>query len=166
MLLEHGKNNQEDAARGQVGLFGAPGAAPSPSLPDIEECEMTERLRMEKESLGFYLSHHPLEDVWPEIKKYTYQQIAELADRKDGRTVRIGGMFTNIQKRISKKGNNFATFNLEDLTDKVNGIIFSQAYDNFGHMLVDDAFVVVKARIDVDEMDSRDDSDEGPKKTD
>jgi len=158
--LEHGRKKQEDAARGQVGLFGAPGAGPTPSLPNMEDFDMRERLKMEKASLGFYLSHHPLEDVWGDIKKYTRQQISDLAEHKDQRVVRIGGMLTSVHKRISKKGRNFATFTLEDLTDKVNGVIFSSAYDEYVHMLADDEIVVIKGRLDIDELEAREEGEE------
>jgi len=158
--LEHGKKKQEDLARGQVGLFGAPGTGPSPSLPNCEDFEMGERLRMEKSSLGFFLSHHPLEDVWEDIKKYTYQTITDLAEHRDGRVVRIGGMFANVQKKTSRRGSNYATFTLEDMTEKVNGVIFSGAYDEYVHLLEEDTFVVMKGRLDIEELEARDDGEQ------
>ncbi len=155
--LEQGKKKQEDVARGQVGLFGAPGAGPSPSLPDLEEFSRKELLKMEKSSLGFYLSHHPLEDVKDKIQKYTREKIPDLEELRDGRTVRVGGMLGSVHKKLSRRGQNFATFKLEDMHNKVDGIIFPKTYSQYGGLLDNDAFVVIKARLRIEELESKDD---------
>ena len=161
--LDQGKKNQEDAQRGQVGLFGAPGAGPSPSLPALDEFPLNELLRMEKQALGFYLSRHPLEDVWEDIKGYTREKISDLGEMRDGRVVRVGGMLGWVSKKLSKKAQNFATFSLEDMTDKAQGIIFPQAYAQYGGLMETEAFVVIRGRLKIDELESTDE-DNQPRK--
>jgi len=161
--IDHGRKQQEDTSRGQVGLFGEPGTAPSPALPDVEEYSARELLKLEKESLGFYLSHHPLEGVWKHLEEYTRQKIGDLADLRDGATIRIGGMLAWVSKRLSKKLQNFATFSIEDLTGKVDGIVFPRTYEEYGRLLDEDAFVIMKARLRIEELDSTDD-DNRPRK--
>jgi DNA polymerase-3 subunit alpha len=154
--LEFGKRQQEDRVRGQVALFGLSSDTGSrPGTPDLEEFPRREMLRMEKESLGFYLSHHPLEDVWSEMKPRIRENIADLADMRDGRSVRVGGMIGWVSKRLSKRMQNFALFNLEDMSGKVDGIIFPQAYEQFGNLIEADAFVLMKGRLRVDEKESK-----------
>jgi len=161
--LEHGRRMQEDAQRGQVALFGGPGASPSPALPELDEYPLQELLRREKESLGFYLSRHPLEDVRDEIKKYTNQKVSDLEEMRDGRTVRVGGMLGWVSKRLSKKMQNFAVFNLEDLSGKVDGIMFPQAYSKFGGLMEAESFVVIRGRLRIDELEGTDE-DNQPRK--
>ncbi len=159
--LEYGKRRQEDAARGQVALFSVSGdLGGRPRTPDLDEYPLPELLRMEKQSLGFYLSHHPLEDIWDEIKGFTRERIVDLVEMRDGRKVRVGGMLGWLSRRTSKKMQQYALFNLEDLTGKVEGIIFPQACERFGNLLEPDAFVVIKGRLRIEEPESKESSDE------
>ena len=154
--LEFGHRRQEDREKGQTALFSGAGASPAPALSDTVEFDTSELLKLEKESLGFYLSHHPLEDVWDALSEYTYQEIANLSEMRDGRVVRIGGMLDWVNKRLSKKMQNFAVFQIEDMTGKADGIMFPQAYTTYGGLMDTDAFVVMKARLRIDELESTD----------
>jgi len=158
--LEHGKKNQEDQARGQVGLFGAPGAGPGPTLPGIEEFSNKELLSLEKQSLGFYLTRHPLEDVWDKISEFTREKISELKEMRDGRTVRVGGMVGMLSRKISKRGKNFATLTVEDTVNRVDCIMFPKTYERYGGLLENDAFVILKARLSLEELESTDEESE------
>ncbi|MFH1675636.1 MAG: DNA polymerase III subunit alpha, partial [bacterium] len=90
--IEHGKRSQEDAIKGQVALFMPSMKNAGPALPDLEEFKLDELLNMEKQSLGFYLSHHPLEDVWEKMEPAAREKISDLNEMRDGRMVRVGGM--------------------------------------------------------------------------
>ena len=159
--LEFGKRQQEDKARGQTALFGLSGDSNGrPETPDIAEHPLHELLKMEKQSLGFFLSHHPLEDVWDEIKVKTRERIVDLAEMRDNRKVRVGGMLGWVSKRLSKKMQHFALFNLEDTSGKVDGIIFPRSFEEFGHHIETDAFVVIKGRLRIEEKESRESTED------
>jgi DNA polymerase-3 subunit alpha len=160
--LEHGKRRQDDIARGQVSLFGASTADSGPTISQTDEFPMKDLLRMEKESLGFYLTRHPLEDVWSKLEPHVREKIADLAEMRDGRTVRVGGMIGSLSRRLSRKLQSFALFTLEDQVSKLDGIVFPKAYTQFGNQLETGAFVVVKGRLRVDEKESTEDDDTGP----
>jgi hypothetical protein len=68
----------------------------------------------------------------------------------------IGGKLDCLSKRLSKKMQNFAVFQIEDLTGKAEGIMFPQAYLTYGGLMDSDAFVVMKARLRIDELESGD----------
>ena len=157
--LERGKKQREDLLKGQVALFGAGVADAGPPLSK-DEFPAKELLRMEREYIGFYLSHHPLEEVWDKIKPYITSEIARLKDMHDGSRVRVGGMLTSVMSRTSKKDRLFATFNLEDFTGKVKCIMFPDAYDKFGVLLENEAFVVLGGRIKIEESEVREGVDE------
>ncbi|HEX9744685.1 MAG TPA: DNA polymerase III subunit alpha, partial [bacterium] len=155
--LDHGKRLHDDAERGQVGLF-MDGTVDNtrPSLPDIPESQIQDLLKMEKASLGFFLSHHPLDDVWDDLKQSVREKISDLKEMKDGRTVRIGGMLASVSKRISRKMQNFALITIEDRSGRTEGIVFPQTFEKVGHLLDTDAFVVIKGRLRIDDPDDID----------
>jgi DNA polymerase III subunit alpha len=166
--IEHGKRRQEDTQRGQSSLFGSAEVDSGPTLIGTQEYPMKDFLRMEKETLGFYLSHHPLEDVWGKLQHNVREKISDLAEMRDGRTVRVGGMLGSVNRRLSKKLQNFALFNLEDLSGRINGILFPQAYEKYGPLMETGAFVVIKGRLRVEEKEGvasgGDEEDSGPRR--
>lgn len=159
--LDHAKKLHEDESRGQVGLFGGGGAmAPGPAMEVIEEFTPDERLRLEKDALGFYLTNHPLDSVWEKIEGFTRQNIADLVELDDGNSVRVGGMLSWVSKRITKTSMRYyAKFGLEDLTGKINGIIFPRSFEKFGGLVESEAFVLIKGRIKVEELESTEEDD-------
>ncbi len=163
--LDHAKKLQEDESRGQVGLFGGPGSvAPGPALESIDEYSPSELLRLEKASIGFYLSRHPLDSVWENIRDYTRQNIADLVELNDGASVRVGGMFGWVSRRITKRSMKYyAKFSLEDLSGKIEGIIFPKAYEKFGGLVESEAFVLVKGKLKAEELESTEEN-ERPRK--
>ena len=164
--LEQAKQLQEDESRGQVGLFGSGGAiSVSPAIETVEEFSPEEKLRLEKDTLGFYLSEHPLDSVWEKIKGFTRQNIADLIELNDGNSVRIGGMFGWVSRRITKTSMKYyAKFGIEDLSGKVDGIIFPKAYEKFGGLAEPEAFVLIKGKLKVEELESME-SEEQVRKT-
>src|SRR4029079_6502154 len=96
--LAYGQKQQADRLAGQAsifdGLFGEAETAPEKHHPPISpaEFEKPELLRMEKETLGLYVSEHPLSSLRAEIRAKTDATIAELERRRDGEAVVVGGI--------------------------------------------------------------------------
>lgn len=160
-VLEYGKNRQEDINKGQTVLFTAQNTTNRSSAAKTEEeYPIKDLLRMEKEALGFYLSHHPLEDIWDKVKNHIRENVVDLPEMKDGRTVKVGGIISSVNRRLSKKLQNFATFILEDLTGKIEVIAFPQAYDRFGQVIQNDNIAVIKGRLKVEENEGTEDDEQ------
>src|SRR6201995_4023484 len=102
--------------------FAGPSHAPIPG----EEFDQTELLAAEKESLGLFISAHPLKDVGPALRAKADSTLAELSGRRDGDWVTIGGMVTQAKKIKTKKGPFIMFATLYDLDASVEIIVFGK----------------------------------------
>ena len=142
--LDHAINEaslrQEEAAKGQVSLFGdllagdaddTPGsnqAGAPPPLPSVPVWSESERLTREKELLGFYISGHPLEPYRTECELFANSTVAQLG-HWTGDAVTIGVVITAIKKQISKRsGAEFARLTVEDFSGSSEVLVFPEAW--------------------------------------
>ena len=142
--LDHAINEaslrQEEAAKGQVSLFGdllagdadeTPGsnqAGAPPPLPSVPVWSESERLTREKELLGFYISGHPLEPYRTECELFANCTVAQLGNWT-GDAVTIGVVITAIKKQISKRsGAEFARLTVEDFSGSSEVLVFPEAW--------------------------------------
>jgi DNA polymerase-3 subunit alpha len=116
-------------------------------VPDVE-FDKVERLRHEKEMLGLYVSDHPLFGKEGALRRKVEQSIADLDDLDDGTSVHIGGVVTGLSRRFTKRGDQMATFTLEDLAAEVEITLFPRTLLEHGHKLADDVIVAVRGRLD------------------
>jgi DNA polymerase-3 subunit alpha len=117
------------------------------SIPPDEFDKMA-RLAFEKEMLGLYISDHPLMGAEAALKRKTDCTLLELAEAGDGAMKKVGGVVTGLQKKWTKKGDLMAVFVLEDLESSMEVMVFPKTMAEHGHKLVDDAVVVLRARVD------------------
>jgi DNA polymerase III subunit alpha len=126
------------------------------AVPDVEFAKQ-ERLRFEKEMLGLYVSDHPLLGAAGMLSRHTDHTIAEAKELAEGPgqefapVVRVGGVVTDVQRRFSKRGEEWARFTLEDLGGAIEVLCFSKPFAEHGAMLESDAVVVVTGRLDTRE---------------
>jgi DNA polymerase-3 subunit alpha len=145
------RGRQEDA-EGLKSLFGGPAAesVPADDFPEAAPYTMDERLRREKESLGLYLTGHPLANFREEIDRFAETRVDALSQHYD-RVVRIAGVVTTLKKQKIKKGANagkfMAKFMLEDTTGSVPVAIFSALFDRIGASLEEDRAVLLTALV-------------------
>jgi len=121
-------------------------------IPDVE-FDKRQRLAFEKEMLGLYVSDHPLMGAEASLRRRTECTIAELEEVPDGSVRVIGGIVTSLARKWTRKGDLMAVFVLEDLQASIEVMVFPKTMQAYGHLLEEDAVVVVKGRID-----ARDDS--------
>lgn len=119
-------------------------------IPDLE-FDPPERLALEKEMLGLYVSSHPLFGVESALRRHTDCTIDELRDLRDGEMRWVGGVVTALSRKYTKKGDLMATFVLEDLQSAIEVFVFPRTMLDFGALLADDAVMCVKGRIDLRE---------------
>ncbi len=141
-------------AEGQFDLFSSLDTADTglPAEPRIEipndEFDKKQRLAFEKEMLGLYVSDHPLMGAEASLRKRAECTIAELEGVEDGSLRTIGGLVTNLQRKWTKKGDLMAVFILEDLQSSIEVMVFPKTMQSHGHLLEDDAVVIIKGRVD------------------
>jgi len=151
-----GAKAQEDAISGQGSIFdldpagstsGPPAAAHYPPLP-AEEFEGVELLSMEKETLGIFLSSHPLAEVRHLLRARTDCSLAEVSSKPDGAWVTVGGLIVQAKRIRTKSGEPMMFATLDDLEGQVEMLIFNSAYAaNESHVAVDKR-VIVRGRLD------------------
>jgi len=150
----------------QLGLFaGGTGAAmlPPPALPSVASWTPKEELQRERETLGFFITGHPLDRYEKDLRRFTNVTVATLrtrgpelppspgrGGRPDGRPrVRLGGVIHTVRLRNSKKGERYATFLLEDREGVVEVIAWPDTYRRHETVVVGGAPVVVSGGLDL-----------------
>ncbi len=154
-----GQKAQEDAQLGQGSIFdfgdgagegGADGAASSHHRPPISavEFERRELLAMEKETLGTYLSSHPLSEVREALRARVDCGLADLAGKPDGAWVTVGGIVTESKKIRTKSGSQMMFATLDDVEGQVEMLVFKADQAESAGAIEPDAVVLVRGRID------------------
>ena len=147
-----------DRRSGQRSLFGdieeETVATPQLALPDIPELDEREKLNMEKEVLGFYLTSHPLAEHAAAFATFCSHTSADLADLPDRTEVTIGGMIASIKLAHVRKvrpgvtATKYANFDLEDVHGAVRCILWPDDFAVCGEMVQADAILAVRGVID------------------
>jgi DNA polymerase-3 subunit alpha len=140
-------------AAGQFSLFGGLGdgdAVITEPLPPVsgEEWDKSQRLAFEKEMLGQYVSDHPLLGLEHVLSRSADASLSSLTERPDGAVVTVAGILAKLTKKFTKRGEVYIIADLEDLDGGAECIFFPQVYTQHQGILVQDAVVVVKARVD------------------
>jgi DNA polymerase-3 subunit alpha len=131
-------------AGGAAAAFAAPSHAPIPTI----EFERAELLAAEKESIGLFISAHPLKEIAPALRAKVDCPLAELANRRDGDWVTVGGMITQAKKIRTKKGDHMMFATLDDLGFAIEILVFGNALAECETALAPDSIVVVRGRVD------------------
>jgi DNA polymerase-3 subunit alpha len=149
--IRYGAKHQENENSAQVSLFGDSSEVQiaEPQVPPCEEWGTMEKLAREKEVVGIYISGHPLDDFKIEMQTFCNAKLSLFKDleRYVNRELTFGGVVTDIQHRVSKKGTGWAAFTVEDYTDSYEFRIFGEEYLKFRHFLVQNSFVYIRAFI-------------------
>jgi DNA polymerase-3 subunit alpha len=152
-----GQRAQEDALIGQASIFdlgedggaaASSGVVPSRAPIPAEEFERAELLAAEKESIGLFISAHPLKEVGPALRARAECSLGELAARRDGEWVTIGGMISQAKRIRTKRGDWMMFATLDDLESSVELVVFGDALSSSGDALQQDSIVVVRGRVD------------------
>lgn len=126
-------------------------------IPDIQEYHEQELLQNEKDLLGFYVTGHPLGEYADIIKTYSTHSVIDVTNSEPATAlphdtgVKIGGIITSLQRRQSKKGNEFAIMQLEDLEGTCECMVFGDTYKECKDLLMENAPVYIEALIDAKE---------------
>ncbi len=151
--VERGQKANRDRLSGQIGLFGDSAAeeAGVDEVPFVGNWPDREQWGYEKETLGFYVTGHPLQKYERELRKFSLGDSARLGEEMGGRETSIGGMVTALRRLQTRKGASMATFQLEDLSGTVEVVVFPNCYEKCRDLLSDsDQPVLVRGRCEVD----------------
>jgi len=154
--LDQAQAAQRDKQSGQISLFSMmePEVVLSYSAiqpPDIPEWSDKEKLAHEKETVGFYITGHPLDDFKDEIRAIADTGLAGLNDCQDGQAVRVGGLVSGFKEHKSKKGERMGFLTLEDIAGSAEIVIFPEVFSRCSHLLKTDGPIIVQGAVKKDE---------------
>jgi DNA polymerase III subunit alpha len=149
-------STKKAASMGQFDLFGSmDGSGPSEldSVFDVkvptDEWDAKHKLAVEREMLGLYVSGHPLHGVEQVLIAKSDTPITTIleGDVPDGHQVTVGGILANVNRRVNKNGEPWASAQLEDLAGGIEVLFFPRCYQVVGVDVAEDAIVLVKGRV-------------------
>jgi DNA polymerase-3 subunit alpha len=155
--LLRGTRHQQAQNIGQSGLFAAVEAVSDSvpeKLPEVERWSHFELLNGEKETVGFYLTGHPLENYAQILSELQCPNSLHLHDMPGGSMASLGGVVSGLQVKTTKKGDRFALFRLEDREGGVKCILWPEAFGKYKTLISDDMLLFVKGKLDVAEEGS------------
>lgn len=149
-----GAKQQIDERMGQGSIFDMADSAVAtrhetvrPPIPEAE-WEQPELLAAEKETLGLFLSNHPLKPVSAALRSRVDAAIVDLEHKSDGEWLSVGGMIVESKTIRTKNGSQMMFARIDDLTAQVEIIVFAKALEAVREHLHNDAIVTVRGRID------------------
>jgi DNA polymerase-3 subunit alpha len=141
--LGAGAARQQEALFGQESMFQVEHPAIS-----AEEFEKSELLRLEKDTLGLYVSEHPLHSIRDQLRRKTDCALADVERRRDGEVVTVGGIVSALKHLTTKKGEPMVFMRLDDVTGGAEVVVFNSVFAQSRELCVMDRILVVKGRID------------------
>ena len=164
--LDRAARLRADREAGQSNLFGmmddegpppraAVNGAARPGISDVPRWSEGERLAFEKESLGFYLSGHPIERYKGEIQEFASGTLGHLIRSRSMGDVTIMGLMSGLRLTKTRKGDRMAICQLDDFEGSVEGLIFPEAYRQCGTRLKDDESFLVRGKLETKDEDER-----------
>jgi len=148
-MMRMGQRVQADRRRGQGRLFDLDQTVRrEPALPSVREWSPAEQSRREKAVLGLRLSFNPLERHAALLSQLVTADASTLARRSHGERVIVAGEVTGVRPILAKNGRSMAHLELEDLNGTIRAIAFSDAWQQYGRLLKEDALVFIVGAVD------------------
>ena len=155
--MDWGQRKQREREIGQGGLFGMTTVVGNRNngLDPADPWPEGLKLKHEKETLGFYITGHPLRKYTNEVKTYGNATTGVLSEKPSGFDVSIGGLVSAIRLMRTKKGDAMCVILLEDWEGIVEVLVFPEIYSKVQRLLEVDAPVFVRGKLDNDESSSK-----------
>jgi DNA polymerase-3 subunit alpha len=151
-----GQAAADDRRSGQMNFFNAAEApvqvAVSRALPSVPPWDRMRTLTFEKDTLGFFVSGHPLDVYETQLRRFRTHEARSAMALADKTPVKLGGLLTSVRQRVVAKGprsgQKWATATLGDKTGSLGVVIFSEAFGRHRDLVANDAIVALTGRVD------------------
>ena len=150
-VMENNQKSIRNNIRGQVTLFG--NLNKSEDLPNLKDFSLRDKLNMEKEVIGIYVSGHPLDDYRPALISFSNTNTGEIFESYNSssliqnKDIRIAGLLKNKKTMITKTNKVMAFASLEDLFGTIELIIFPKTYSQYKNLIEDGKVLAVMGHI-------------------
>jgi DNA polymerase-3 subunit alpha len=160
LLLDWASSRAKDRERGQGNLFdlmaassdddgqGGADLSLAPKASPVPDYHPSEKLRLEKELVGFYLSDHPLKQLTPPARLLAPIGLGSLQEQADKAKVSAIAMISELRQVTTRKGDRMAVLQLEDLTGSCEAVVFPKSYARLSDHLLAEARLLVWASVD------------------
>ncbi len=163
-LMDDIQAEQRGNLEGQIDLFGAAEEAPAFQLPDLEEFSAAEKMALEREATGLYLSGHPMDDYREQTRRAGAVPIADImaafesgeekGEYRDGQTVLLAGIVSAFKTKTTKNNSLMAYVTLEDGGGSMELLVFQRTLNDWNGKLGEGTAIYARGRISVrDEKD-------------
>jgi DNA polymerase III subunit alpha len=157
-VIKWAQDRKKDRETGQGNLFDLLGETSfgksankyesAPKSKTVKDFDKQEKLRLEKELLGFYVSEHPLKNMLQMNQDPDVVTLGQLADKKGKVSVIV--MINNIKLVVTKKGDAMAILQLEDLTHQIKAVVFPKSYEQVKQHITENAILQISGKIEKD----------------
>ncbi|MFM7455128.1 MAG: DNA polymerase III subunit alpha, partial [Vulcanococcus sp.] len=160
LIVDWAASRARDRASGQGNLFdlmaaataapedGASDLSTAPKAAPVADYPPTEKLRLEKELVGFYLSDHPLKQLTRPVQLLSPVGLGSLEELNDKARVSVVGMVSGLRPVTTRKGDRMAVLQLEDLSGSCEAVVFPKTYARLSDHLMVDARLLIWASVD------------------
>lgn len=147
-VMEWAGKIREHKSQNQLILFGVSTLENPPQIPvELPPFSQKEKLEQEKETLGLYVSGHPLDELRPYFLSSQFTPVIQLGEMKEDKTIKIIGMIKELKIISTKKGQPMAFLELEDPTGKVEVVVFPGPFATYSHLLKKEKLLMITGRI-------------------
>ena len=158
LVFDWAQSRARDRASGQVNLFdwggtltgasASTGFESAPKASTVKDFPESEKLKLEKELLGFYVSDHPLMSLQQSAPILAPINLSQLSEQREDALLCAVVMLSGVKQVTTKKGDRMAIVQLEDLTGQTEAVVFPKPYERFGSLLVTDTRMIVWGKVD------------------
>lgn len=168
-LLDSNAKSRKSNVDGQMSLFDMSFGEDTVSmfdqqhtLPDLPDYSLRQRLAMEKEMSGVYITGHPLDDYREQLSQFSFstadlEALEDMDDggmHLDGHNVEMAGILTEVKGKSTKKGAYMGFLTLEDLTGQIECLVFPKVFEKYQGLLAADDIVVLTGKLSIREEES------------
>jgi DNA polymerase-3 subunit alpha len=159
LVIAWAQKRAKDKDSGQMNLFDMMGGSSTadatesdfeqaPTAPRVPDFSLQEKLRLEKENLGFYVSAHPLKAIHQAAQVLSPIHLSDLESLKTRSKVSAVVLLIAVKKIITKKGTPMAFLTLEDISGQSEAVVFTDTYERVESLLVQDSQLVIWGKVD------------------
>jgi DNA polymerase-3 subunit alpha len=163
LIVKWAQNQAKEKESGQLNVFDILNGGSStkkednfdvvPSGPAVEDFSLQEKLKLEKEYLGFYVSEHPLKSVKDAARILSPINLQELSEQKASKLVSTVVILTAVKNHTTKKGTPMAFLQMEDISGEVEGVVFPSVYQKVKDVLKEDYRLILWGKVDKKDED-------------
>ncbi|QYJ87303.1 DNA polymerase III subunit alpha [Shewanella mesophila] len=142
-------------AIGQHDMFGLLNSEPEDSKQQFVECTPWPDkiwLEGERETLGLYLTGHPINQYLKELKHYTSGRLKDVHPTERGKTMKAAGLVVATRVMMTKRGSKMGLVTLDDKSARLEVMLFTEAFEKFGHLLEKDRILIIEGEVSFDDF--------------